>query len=260
MTSSINISSRVLEETPGRAVPFLRAITTKVSIRSIMMGAGYTDLEQARGWKLVLVSSGYVDPAPSRTDDQETRAAIAEIDAWDEQGFRRARAALDRLHPEQSAFVFHNLGPAQGAAAIVSVATLLDRLDALESAPDRAATRDADHAALATLEQRGIGKAERARLRRLLAIAQSMKEPVVPELVPSAAERDAALRELRAWYVDWSETARAVIRRRDHLILMGLAHRKYRDTEEEDDAVFDEEPEPATETSPPTGEAVDIAS
>ena len=39
-------------------------------------------------------------------------------------------------------------------------------------------------------------------------------------------EREEALRELRAWYKDWSETARAVIGRRDHLILMGLAHRK----------------------------------
>ncbi len=31
---------------------------------------------------------------------------------------------------------------------------------------------------------------------------------------------------LRAWYEDWSETARAVITRRDHLIRLGLAKRK----------------------------------
>ena len=35
-----------------------------------------------------------------------------------------------------------------------------------------------------------------------------------------------ALRALRAWYIDWAETARVVLTRRDHLIRVGLATRK----------------------------------
>jgi len=38
---------------------------------------------------------------------------------------------LTFLHPEQAAFVFNNLAPAQGGAAVASVSKFLDRLDAL---------------------------------------------------------------------------------------------------------------------------------
>jgi len=79
--------------------------------------------------------------------DAAARAAITEIDAWDEPGFRRVGAALGRLHPEQHAFVFDGLTAARGQGSLVSVTTLLDRLDALDSAPDREATREVDHAA-----------------------------------------------------------------------------------------------------------------
>lgn len=238
MSSITEISTRVLEETPSRVVPFLRAIATRFEIRAAMMAAGYTDGEHATAWRLVLLASGYVSAAPPQSDDQRARAAIAEIDAWDEPGFRRVRAALGRLHPEQNEFVFRGISAARGANALVSVGMLLDRLDLLENDPSRAATREADRAALSTLEARGIGKAERARLRELLDTVLSVKQPVLPEAAPSAEEREAALRELRAWYIDWSETARAVIHRRDHLILMGLAHRRSSEPDvdgEEDD-------------------------
>lgn len=214
------------DDTPDRALPFLRAIATRVEIRAAMLAAGYTEEEQAHGWKLLLEAAGYVATPLPQIDDQKARAAITELDAWDEPGFRRIHAALSRLHPEQDAFVFAGLEPAQGIGAIVTVATLLDRLDALESSPDRAATREADKAALATLAQRGIDRTIRERLAELVLIAQSARAPEVPEPAPTTAARDAALLELRAWYRDWSETARAVIRRRDLLVLMGLARRR----------------------------------
>ncbi len=40
------------------------------------------------------------------------------------------------------------------------------------------------------------------------------------------AELEQALLKLRAWYAEWSEIARASIKRRDHLIALGLARRK----------------------------------
>jgi hypothetical protein len=242
LATSINVSSRTLEETPARAIPFLRALATNVNIRAIMMSAGYTDADQSRGWELVFTASGYARPEPSVTDDQVARDAIAEVDNTEEPLFRRTRAAFDRLHPEQSAFVFNGLETTTGPAAIVTMTTYLDRIDALESSPERAATREADHAALQTLEQRGIGKAERARLRHLLGVARGIVAPVTLPVAPSTEDRDQALRELRAWYVDWAETARAVIRRRDHLILMGLAHRKPRGAGAEDEADTVDEP------------------
>ena len=250
MFAPTSFNPRILEETPARVIPFLRAVATRAEIRAAMMAAGYTDEEQAYGWKLLLIASGHIAPSLSVTDDEKARMAIAEVDSWDESGFRRIHAALKRLHPEQDAFVFSGLQTGQGASAVVSVALLLDRLDALESSPDREATRAADHAALATLEKRGIGPAERQRLRELVSLAQTVKPPVISEGVPGEAEREAALRDLRAWYRDWSETARAVIVRRDHLILMGLAKRRRGDVEERTTDIPVEPPAPEQQPAP----------
>jgi hypothetical protein len=234
---TISYEQQILEETPAKVIPFLRAVATNKEIRAAMHQCGYTEEEQARGWQLLLAATGYVPTGYGTTDDDNARAAIAELDAWDESGFRRVHAALGRLHPDQDAFVFAGLDPAQGASAVVSVATLLDRLDALESSPDRAATRDADRAAIATLARRGIDAAVRAHLHAVVKTAQTAKLPVPADTPPVVADRQNALCDLRAWHKDWAETAHAVIRRRDQLILMGLAKRRTaKDDAQEGDA------------------------
>jgi len=228
---SNTVSNTVLEEIPARVLLFLRAVATKIEIRTTLVTAGYTEEEQSYGWKLLLEASGYAPSALPVSGDDKARAAIAELDDWDESGFRRIHAALGRLHPEQDAFVFAGLEPGKGPSAVVSVATLLDRVDALESSPERAATAKADKKAIATLAQRGIDAAERARLRELVEIAKGISSADV-SAASESDERQRALAELYAWYKDWSETARALIRRRDHLVLMGLAKRKRSTTEE----------------------------
>jgi hypothetical protein len=154
------------------------------------------------------------------------RDAIAYLDRNDEPMLRRADAALRHNHPPQHAYVCAQLAPAQGAAAVVSTATFLDRLDALESGADRAATREADHAALATLEERGITKVERANLRELLKIAMSAAEVVAPPPPAALEARQKDLVALWRWYDEWSDVARAVITRKSDLILLGLGRRK----------------------------------
>jgi hypothetical protein len=69
---------------------------------------------------------------------------------------------------------------------------------------------------------------ERKRLRQLITTAKSAPDsaPETPQLAPNAAERLEALKDLRAWYDDWSEVAHAVVKRRDQLIRLGLAQRK----------------------------------
>ena len=74
--------------------------------------------------------------------------ATAEIDGWDEPNFRILRATLKRKFPEQAAFVFDNLAASTGAASVLGVTRLLDRLDELESGDARKKTRKQDHAAL----------------------------------------------------------------------------------------------------------------
>ena len=126
------------------------------------------------------------------------------------------------MHPEVVNFLFGNLSPKQGPEAVVGVSTLLGRLDALENAPERKATRKADQAALATLASRGYPAGERARLRGLVAAAQTL----VVEAPISDAEREATLQKLYAWFNEWSTIARMVLVRRDHQIAVGIAKRR----------------------------------
>ena len=222
-------SQTVLEECPARALTFLRGISQNPIIRALLAEAGYKDDDNRLGWKRLLAASGYTaEPTPPLTGSAAFDAMVA-LDNWDEDGFRRVRAALNHLHPEQAKFVFAGeLAAATGPAAVVSVATLLTRFDELENSKTRKATRTQDRAALDTLAKRGITKAERDRLQQLVDTAQGVQEPVAPAVTgtPSAEQRRAALGELYAWYKDWSETARSVVKKRAYLITLGLAKRK----------------------------------
>ena len=230
MNNNTNVSLGTLNDVPARALLLVRGIATHAEIRAIMASGGYTEADQQEGWSLLLTASGFTPapvPAGASADDVRARSAIAELDAWDEPGFRRIHAALGHLHPAQDEFVFAGLGPSQGPGAVVGISLLLDRLDALESSPDRTSTRKEDHAALATLAKRGIDAGVRKHLRALIQDAQRAALPATVPASPPPDEqaREQALQQLYVWYKDWSETAHALIHRRDYLIMLGLAQR-----------------------------------
>lgn len=225
-------SDTVLDEAPARALKLLGATSTNRAIRAALARRGYTQLVHDQGWQLVLKASGYRRTAPVVFDSPEATSAIAEIDGWDEPTFRVARAALAGEFPEQCQLVFQDLQAQTGVAAVVSVTTFLDRLDVLESDKGRKATHKVDKAALAKLAARGITPAERARMRELLGIALGPSAEAPTDAASAAdpatetAELRAAKVELYTWYVEWREVAKADIKRRDHLIQLGIAQRK----------------------------------
>lgn len=144
-----------------------------------------------------------------------------------------AGAALATEFPDQHTFLFQDLEPQTGPGAVVSITTFLDRLDALESSKDRKATRKADEAALAKLSDRGITAKERTRLRGLLTVALGSPNadaapPSIKASPKAEAEQRAAKIELWTFYAEWTEIARADIKRRDYLIQLGMAKRKVR--------------------------------
>lgn len=225
-----SISDTVLAETPARVLKFLGAVSRSSRIRSTLATRGYGDEDHQEGWSLLLKDSGYANPKPP-TGATEAAKATAELDAWDEPNFRVIRATLERRFPDQAKFVFANdLAPSTGAGAVLSVATLLGRLKALKDASDRKATRKQDHAALAVLDQKGYSAAELARLAGLVETA-SQAAPVVDPSADRATEDEqrAARLAVRAWFDEWSETARAIVKRRDDLIALGLAARRSSD-------------------------------
>jgi hypothetical protein len=225
-----DVSRDTLETVPQRALAFLRAVGTARPIRAALLGRGYSAEDHLEGWKYLHACAGFSEES-SEMDVEEpvVRDAIAELDAWDESGFRIVRATLERRFPDQAEFVLKGLKPATGAAAVLSVERLLERLDALENAEGRKDSRKEDHAALDVLGKRGIDEAKRKRLGELVTTAKSVA-PIVqvdPAIVEEEdAARLAALGNLYAWYREWTEVARATIKRRDHLIRLGLASRR----------------------------------
>lgn len=236
MTTADTAPSRqVLDEAPARAIHLLRALGTHLSIRSILAARGYSDEDHREGWRLLHEAAGYDSraAAPSASLiaplDESVRSAINELDAIDEPLLRILRASLGRRFPEQSAFVLDGLSAAQGAGAVVVIATILERLDALAIDPARKKTRADDRKALDLIAQRGYGPARLKELHALVKRAQSSPStlpPTADAAAPAnAPARVAALGALHSWWKEWSEIARAVIHRRDHLITLGLARR-----------------------------------
>lgn len=127
--------------------------------------------------------------------------------------------------------VFKGLQASVGQQSVVGMQLFLTRLDELAASPN-----EADKAAIASLEKRNITAAERARLAAFVARAKAA--PEVPASPVPAADEEAqmnALRALRVWFEDWSETARATIKKRAHLIVLGLAKRRTAGSEEPED-------------------------
>ncbi|MBI4705938.1 MAG: hypothetical protein HY744_33005 [Deltaproteobacteria bacterium] len=165
---------------------------------------------------------------PETVEAKRQREAVAELDNWDEPTFARARATLERHFPAAAEYVFANLQAASGSAAVKSVATFLARLGALEagSDPARADSRADDKNAVALLEKRGITAAERQRVHQLVELALAPTGLVDAPPGADPTERRAKLVALKAWYSEWAETARALVKKRAHLIRLGLATRR----------------------------------
>jgi hypothetical protein len=209
-----------------RALQFLRAYSTDTTIKAAVDTTGFTPADQKEGWSLVL--RAYAAPStPTFTPDAgPVGDAVTEVDAWQQLMFPRAHAALRRLHPAEDAFVFDNMTPGTGIASVPSVTMFLDRLDALESSPERKSTRKADHAAIATLSQRGITSDTRKHLHQLVKLLETSSGPALAAQGPDA--RTAALEAVYDWVQDWSECARGVISNRTQLIKMGIGKRRSR--------------------------------
>jgi hypothetical protein len=223
-----NITRNTAENALARALQFLRAVGSDPAIMTALKGTGFSDSAQKQGWALVLSAySAGNGPAPTLLGDAPLTEATSKVETWQATMFPRAHAVLRRFYPDQGTFVFENIEMESGITAVPAVATFLDRLDALESSPDRKATRKVDHAALAMLAERGVTKDERKDMRSTVKwIESTPAEPI--DANPQKSPRDAALLAVYDWVQDWAECARTVIVRRDQLIRLGIGRRRAR--------------------------------
>ena len=189
---SNTLSRRVIERDRDRATKFLAAVGRSARIFGALQSkAGYSAEIHKEGWRLLLGSLGQtrsvVEEQP-RVDAQEQ--AIAQLDNWDGPAFTRARAALKHRFPQHEEFLFSGLNQGDGAEAVHTVQSFLDRIQALREAPEGESPvansdTDQDRAVLALLEARKIIDAEiEAQLRGWIDIATQsipMPMPVVEE-------------------------------------------------------------------------------
>jgi hypothetical protein len=223
-------SDEVLEATPERATKLLTGIGAVATIRTLLFQAGMTNEAITEGRTLLLACLAKPqDLEPERDTDsaRAQRAATAELDEWDEPNFGRIGATLQRHFPGAGEYVFRDLKASTGSSAVAGVATLLQRIDALESGSDagRAATKKEDKKAVDLLATRRFDQAERARLAKLVETALGPTAPL-DEAASGGDERREALTALRGWFDEWAAAARAVVKKKSHLIRIGLANRK----------------------------------
>lgn len=237
--TAAGVTRETLEETPVRVTKFLLGLATRPSARRHMATRGYDKAEHKLGWSLIEKVAAY--EIDDNVTDIEVRDAINEIDLWDEPNIRIIRAGLTR-HPEIRAIVLQGIEPVAGPDAVVNVGKILERLNELEKTPEGTA-------ALATLAARRIDATERRRVAALVAIAKKGTDGHSSDTDESDVREDGdkvfeqALLELREWYTEWAEVARVVIKRRDHLIALGLAERRSPGTAGADeDVVVDNDP------------------
>lgn len=230
---------RQLELAPTKVTRFLNAITAVPAIRRALYQIGLTEAELAQGRSLLLAALG--DPprpaltAPEAANAAAARAALIELDQSDEGLITRTRAALEHHHPDLAKIVLTDLKAGTGLAAIEAITALVSRIRALPDAgEDGQAARD-------LLARRGFTDEELDRLDGLVKLA--LGDPDIMHIAggpeaEAAAEAEAesnrraaearreTLIKLDAWWRDWSMSARGTIRRRDHLIRLGLAKRR----------------------------------
>lgn len=208
-----------LTTTPELAFTFLRGVGTSRAIRRYISRAGYTDADHREGWDLLHACSGFASRPPPTLESARVRDAVRALDAWNDDGLRIVSASLARHYPAQGVFVLEGIGQGVGPSSVTCVATLLARVAMLEKG--RPGTREADRAAFALLERRGFTLSDRARLKKLVADARSGRV-VFDDEDEGRDEELAALMRLHAWLAEWRQIARALVRRREYLVRLGL--------------------------------------
>lgn len=143
--------------------------------------------------------------------------------------------------------MFLNLSQTSGPPVVMTVATLLDRIDA-QSDEVRA-----------LLARRGLTPEIIAEARSNIATFSDITKEDESTLFDQAAD-EAAEAELWAWYLEWSTIARTVITNRRHLRALGFLRNSKGEVVEaplEDEESEDDEPSPAPQPAEPTAPVVD---
>lgn len=194
-----------------RLLQFLMGLGNKRIVRALQP-FGFDQAALDEGWALLrLTTASHLD---AERPTQPTGEQITRLDAWENRWFPIASAVLKRHHPDVHAKVFLNLSQTQGNQVVVSVGTLVERIDALP------ATGQGE--ALATLIRHGLTTEVLDVARGMLAqLRQSPPIEEPPEGDEPVVDR-AAEEAMWSYYLQWSVIARRAISDRRLLRQLGF--------------------------------------
>ncbi len=164
---------------------------------------------------------------------------LAAIDQWENHWFPIVEVVLRTNYPAVHDVVFRNLTQTEGVDVVVSVRTLLDRIDEVcKPESDGGLPKGADARAL--LNKRGFTAEVEQKGRESPAKVGTVPEaadvlaPVEPEKVSAAEDR------MWNWYLEWSGIARTVIHDRRSLRELGFLRPVRRPDGTVEDVVVDD--------------------
>ena len=181
---------------------------------------GFDQDNLEEGWTLFTVAAGarlkYIGKGRDRLAPDVARRHLAALDEWENSWFPVVSATLTRHFPALHESLFHNLSQTYGPEVLVSVGTLLDRLKKMRAGADG---QRADE----LLASRGLTEQVRAEAATIIDRLRRSEDAPLPEIDPvSKEEQENAGADAWAWYREWSQIARTVIKRGDVLIRLGL--------------------------------------
>ena len=192
-------------------------------IFATMAQRGFDKEMLKEGWKLFTDAAGYKMDSDVSYDPlapNEAKEMLSELDQWENTWYPVVDVTLEKRHPDVHEIVMKNLSQTEGNELLVSVKTLLDRLDEIASKPE-------GQEALAMLEKRGFTDEVRSRANALLEQLQSTGGVGDALNNDFFEQRDKSVEKMWNWYLEWSTIARTLINRGDILIRMGLREVDY---------------------------------
>lgn len=203
-----------------RVMKFLMA-SNEPKIAGLLALRGFTAADRQEGWALLDKASGrhMAADADNTASASGYNTVVEGLDDWENTWFDVANAALGRKFPAVRDALFSNLTKVSGAEVVMSVRTFLGRMDELADGDEQA------QAAVALLSKRGLTAQRMDEARTLLEkLSTEQAQAMTPVDTQAQAEaREAAIKEMWAWFLDWSVTARTVIKNRNYHVMLGLA-------------------------------------
>ncbi len=144
-----------------RVLVFLLGVRNR-RVRRALASYGFTEAVLTDGWgRLQALTNNRLDFVGDGIDP----TLIGELDAWENQWFPIAEIVLRTNYPAVHQVVFRNLSQTSGAEVVISVSTLLNRLDQIAKRPDDGGLGAEGKAARKLLEQRGLNERVAAQAR-----------------------------------------------------------------------------------------------